>query len=90
VQVNVSDGGAEWHPTPLGIARGVEKPGYIQRIGGHHQLAVEAAPHFPGPVGVDLDAEVIGILEIERLTHEVIGLSHPNAEVSQVPDDPAE
>jgi hypothetical protein len=46
----------------------------IERIGGHCQLAgTRSPPLIARTVAVNLDAEAIGIIEVQRLAHQVIG-----------------
>ena len=45
----------------------------VERIGGHLQVATGPLPGFRRPVAIDLDAVALGIVEVERLAHRVIG-----------------
>ena len=45
----------------------------IERLGRHHKLVSTHAPRVPGAIGVHLDAEPIGIPQVKRFAHKVIG-----------------
>ena len=45
----------------------------VERQRGHRQLVAVAAPLLARPVAVDLDPVPLGVPEVERLAHEVVG-----------------
>src|SRR6266536_1030768 len=46
----------------------------VEGVGGHPQLAVgPARPLLPGAVAVELDAVAVGVVEVDRLAHPVVG-----------------
>ncbi len=62
----------------------------IERLGGHHQLLAVHTPLAPRTVRVDLDAETVGIPQVHRLAHQVIGGRGTHVCVSQVGHEPAQ
>ncbi len=73
------------HSLPPFVAGGVQESRHVDRIGGEHQLAPEALPRTARTVGIDLDAEVVGILQVERFADQVIARPRARADLSQVP-----
>jgi hypothetical protein len=75
---------------PASLARGLKESADVYRIGRHHQLASQAAPTAARAVGVDLDAEVISVLQVEGLAHQVVPRTRPNSDLTEMPNEPAE
>ncbi len=90
VQVDMTHRRCGRHRGPRHVARSVEQSGDIDRIGGHHQLPPDPPPGAPRPVGVHFDTEVVGILEIERLAHEVIRRAYSRADLTDMPEKAAQ
>lgn len=90
VQVDVTDGRAGRHPVPRDTARSLEQPGDIHRIGSHHQLASDPPPGATRPVGADLDAKIVGVLQVERFADEVVAGTGAGPDVPEVGDEATE
>jgi len=90
VKMHVSDDRSRGCSAPSLVAGLLQQPCDVQRIRCHHQLPSHSAPALARPVGVDLDAQTVRILEVQRLAHQVIAGSWARADLSQVPDQPAE
>src|SRR5918994_3383173 len=88
VQMDVAHDSARRHSGPGRSAGSLEQAGDVQRIGGHHQLASDPPPGLARAVCVDLDAEVVGILKIERLAHQVISRAGADAYLAQMANEP--
>ena len=56
----------------LRVAELAEQAVEVERIGAH-ALGDLALPQLPRPVGVDLDAVPVGVAEVDRLAHEMVG-----------------
>ena len=56
----------------------------VERVGGHGELAVLVAPGTARPVGIHLDAEPVGVGQIERLADEMVGHAGPLADFRQM------
>ncbi len=78
------------HSGPLLSARGREHAVGVQRIGRHGELAVGVVPLRPRAVGVDLDAESVGIAQIERLADQMIRRSGAHADAGHMSQEAAE
>ena len=74
VEMHVADAGAgvERRPRPLG-ARFARDIVQVQRLGGHRHLAVLESPGVARTIAIDLDPQAVGIVQIQRLAHQVIG-----------------
>lgn len=59
-------------------------------IRGHHQLAPCATPRVARAIGVHLNAEIVRILEVERLAHQVVRRPGTRANLGQMPNESAE
>ena len=72
--MHVTERRARGHPFAR-IARGRarEHAFDVERKRRHLQLALGTRPVLARPVAVDLDAVALGIVEIERLRHEMVG-----------------
>ncbi len=77
--------GAPVHGLP---PRGADHVGGVQRLGGHRQLAAALHPGGARPVGVHLDAEPIGVGEVDGLAHEVVRHPRVRADLPQVRQEP--
>jgi hypothetical protein len=84
VQVHVADGGAGGHPRPRLAARGAHQVVQVERLGGHHELPLLDAPGGARPVGVHLDPQPVGVLQVERLAHPVVRRAGALADLRQV------
>src|SRR5262245_38321384 len=71
VQVHMPHRGAGWRTLPLTACTRADQIVDVERIGGHLELAATVTPLAARPVRVDLDAEGVGIPQVDRLTHEV-------------------
>jgi hypothetical protein len=62
----------------------------VERVGRHREFAAAVAPGAARPIDVYLDAEAIGIGEIQRFADEMVG--HPDArtDLREMADKPAE
>ena len=47
-------------------------------------------PRGPRPIGIDLDTQAVGIRQIDRLAHEVVGHPRVSAELLEVSEEPPE
>ena len=56
----------------------------IEGIRRHDELALVPPPRAPRAVGVDLDAEPIGVREVQGFAHQVVGHPHAQAEIIRV------
>jgi hypothetical protein len=63
---------------------------HVERLGRHRDLPGLVPPRAPRPVGVYLDAEAVGIGEVDRLAHEVIRHPRIDAEPGQMGHEPAQ
>ncbi len=92
MQMHVAHHGPGLEAIPGNLrTRLVEQALQIQRIGGHQELAVSHPPLLTRPIAVDLDAEPVGIVEIQRFADEVIRCpGHRPALVRQTPQRAAE
>ena len=90
VQVHVTHHGSGRHTDPRCVARGAHEFLNVHRVGGHHQFAIHPPPGLARPVGVDLDAEPIGVLQVERLAHEMVARAGVDADGTEMPDEAAE
>src|SRR5215203_1054030 len=90
VQMHVTHCRACRHSVPRRVASPRDDALDIKRIGCHHELPFDGLPHLSGTIGVDLDAESVWIVEIERLAHLVI--RHADAHVlrREVREEPPE
>ncbi len=61
----------------------------VERIGGDPQIAARPLPGFRRPVGIDLHPVALGIVEIERLAHRVVGGAGQRHPVARHMQDPA-
>ena len=75
VQVHVPDRCARWHTAPLFAAGRAHERIDVERIHRRDELSVAVPPRIARPVGVDLDAESVGIGQVHRLAIQVVG--HP-------------
>lgn len=90
VQVHVADGGPGGHPDPrLAAGRG-DEAGHVDRIGRHHQFAPHSPPALARTIRIHLDAEVVRILEVEGLAHEVIAGARTRTDLAKVAHEAAE
>ena len=62
----------------------------VQRIGRHHQLLPPGPPAVARPVGVDLDPQAVGVGQVQRLAHQVIGHPRVGTDPAQMGQEPAE
>jgi hypothetical protein len=81
---------ASREPAPGARARQPDQAGQIQRVGGHHQFTADPLPGASRPIGVDLDAQVVRILKIQRFADEVVGGAEPGVDLPKVSHQPAE
>ena len=65
-------------------AAGRDEAGHVQRIGRHDQFAGRNRPGRPRPVREHLDAQAIGVRQIESLAHQMIGGAGVGADSAQV------
>jgi hypothetical protein len=68
---------------PITVPFGIPLHG-VERISGHAQIEPVHLPFAARTIGVDLDAESIGIREIQRLAHEMVGHAEVDARLMQV------
>jgi len=73
VQVHVAHDRPGRHAVPRRLAAGSDDVLNVQRPRVNCQLAGVVLPGRPRPVGVDLDAESVGVVEVERLADEMVG-----------------
>ena len=71
VQVDVSDYGAGRHTGPCRRSGGALEPLYLA-IGCHHQLTANATPSAARTIRIHLDPQVVGVLQIQGLAHEMV------------------
>ena len=88
--MDVSHDRAWRHPAPWCGPRRLNHSLYVYRIGRHHQLSANAFPSGLWPVGVYLDSQVVGILEIEGFADQVITRTCPDVQLSEVTHESAE
>ncbi len=84
VQVDVPHHRACRHAGPRRVTAGRHDRMRVERLGRHHELAVGVLPRRTLAVGIDLDAESVGIREIERFAHQVVRHPGPFAACRQV------
>src|SRR3954463_6084739 len=84
VEMHVTEDSSGRHSSPWLTAGRSHKVVDIEMVGGHVQLSLVVAPRVAWPVGVDFDAQAVGIREIDRLTHEVVGHSCMSPDLRQV------
>jgi hypothetical protein len=90
VQVDVADAGPRWHARPRPARGGREYALDVDGIGGHQQLVADAAPRVARTVGVQLEPEPVGVVQVERLAHQVVAGAEPHAAGGEVADERAE
>src|SRR5689334_8947721 len=90
VEVHVAHCRSNRHSAPLNAASRLEEPLDVQRIGGHHQLAIDSPPGATWPIGIDLDTEIIGILQVKRFADQVVRGAGARPEVSEVAEEAAQ
>ena len=71
-EVDVADRRAVRQPVELGVARLGEQRVGVERER-RHRLRDPALPLLARAVGVDLDAVVVRVAEVDRLAHDVVG-----------------
>ena len=79
--------GSPVHGAPRGLADQIAQ---IERFDGHVQLGAVHLPRGARPIGVHLDAEAVGIGQVERLADGVVGAARVHAEPAEVLHEPAE
>ena len=50
-----------------------EQPIEIERLGGHSQLTADARPFVSRAIAIEFDAVAVGIAQVNRLAHAVVG-----------------
>src|SRR6185436_5279367 len=86
VEVQMSEHCAWWHSLPRLALRRADQIVYIEMIRRHVQLLLVVAPGASGSVSVYLDAESVGIAEIDSFTHEVIRHSRVRSDLGEMSD----
>ena len=84
------EGGAGGSAGPRLALRRVAQVAHVEWLGGHQQLAVAGSPAAARSVGVDLDAQTVGVAEVERLADQVVPHAGALAEGVQVRQETAE
>jgi hypothetical protein len=90
VEVHVAHHRAGRHAGPRRGARRLHQAAHVHRVGGHHQLTAVALPGVAWTIRIHLDAEAIGIGQVERLAHQVIARAGPHADLPEMADEPPE
>ena len=88
MQVHVTDHRASGHSPPVRVAPFAHEAVDVDRVGGHEELIVAHLPAAARAIGVDLDAESVGVVQVERFADEVIALPGANGHPSEVRHEP--
>ncbi|CAN5842297.1 hypothetical protein BH24GEM1_BH24GEM1_22260 [soil metagenome] len=72
VEMDVAHPGAPGSSAPRLSPAGSDEVVQVEEVGRHREGAALCAPRGPRPVGIDLDAQAVGIGEVQRLAHEVV------------------
>jgi hypothetical protein len=90
-QVHMPHARARYHAHPVLLAHsGFNERVQIQSLGGHDQLLPVHLPHLLRTICVHLDAEAVGVPQVDGFTHEMIGRTKLQMLASQVTHEPAE
>ena len=87
VKMDMPEDGAARHAAPALAARGFQQIFDIEMVGRHVQLTLVVAPRSARPVGVNFDAESVGVGEINGFADEVIRHAGVGADLAQVSDE---
>src|SRR4051812_8512014 len=87
--MHVPDDRARGRAFPSRSFRRCEQAVEVDGIQSHLELPVHNRPFRFRPVSVYLDAEAVGVAQIEGFTHEVICLSGVSVDVREMRNEPA-
>lgn len=90
MEMDVPDDGSRRCPGPGCLAHGRQKIAHVERFCRHCDLPTLVTPLRARAVGVDLDAETVGIGEVDGLTHQVVRHAGLHAGLREVPYEPCE
>src|SRR2546423_1672973 len=95
MQMHMPDYCPRWHSRPglsgtSLVLRRREEARDVEGHRRHHELPVMMLPGGPRPIGIDLDTQAVGIRQIDRLAHEVVGHPRVRAELLEVSEEPPE
>ncbi|MNW52390.1 hypothetical protein D3C74_299080 [compost metagenome] len=85
VKVNMPDHGACRQSRPGQAFRSSQQSIHIYRVRGHYHIPVRfMLPCIPRPVAVQLNSVIIRILNVQRLTNQMIALTDVNPGINQI------
>jgi hypothetical protein len=90
VQVDVAHARARRHARPRLTARSRDDVVHVEGIRRHEQLPLPVPPLVARPVGVHLDAVAVGVMQVQRLAHEVVRRAGCHARVGEVRCEPSQ
>jgi len=90
VEVNVAHPGAGGHSAPPLSLHARNQARHIERQRCHAELTVRGLPRVTRTIGVDFDAEAVGVVQVERLAHEMICRAGTRANFGEVCHEAAE
>src|SRR5690606_3600165 len=88
--MDVADDRAGRQARPCRGARTGDYRVEVERVGGHGDFARAPRPGLGRAIHIHFHLQAIGIGEVERLAHEVVGRAHRHANVRGVDNEPAE
>ena len=90
VQMHVADHSARRRAGPRLSARGPNDASEIERVARHPELAAGRVPGAPGAIRIDLDAEAIGITQVQCFAHKMIGRARLLTNAAQMREEASE
>ncbi len=90
VQMDVPHHRALRRTAPRAATGGFDHACDVEWVGGHHQFRARVPPRLAGSIRIHLDAEAVGVGEIQRFADQMIGHANTDTGSGDVLREPAE